>query len=258
MDTNDTNTSGNSSNDTNTSGNSYNNGKASNNRVGENAAYEIDTIYGKKQKVTCIERKYKIVDQNVSFFIVTRKEFDEDTTEKMLHEDMELKTFLANYDITDISFTYSGKENIKIQKKKIPEKGKFEIPEKGKFEIGKKEESEATKKRRDIIMNALKRRELFDSLDLPEEFLVKDYIETIEKNGLKISNSAMPYDDLKWLIKKGKVKFVKKNDRGIITYRLIRKTKISKMESQSEDDQLDTHQEETILPDKRSIDRIIS
>ena len=237
MDTNDTNTSGNSSNDTNTSGNSYNNGKASNNRVGENAAYEIDTIYGKKQKVTCIERKYKIVDQNVSFFIVTRKEFDEDTTEKMLHEDMELKTFLANYDITDISFTYSGKENIKIQKKKIPEKGKFEIPEKGKFEIGKKEESEATKKRRDIIMNALKRRELFDSLDLPEEFLVKDYIETIEKNGLKISNSAMPYDDLKWLIKKGKVKFVKKNDRGIITYRLIRKTKISKMESQSEDDQ---------------------
>ena len=107
-------------------------------------------------------------------------------------------------------------------------------------------------------MNTLRRRELFDSLDLPKEFLARDYIYAVEKNGIKISNSAMPYDDLKWLAKKGKVEMMKKNDRGIITYRLIRKMEISKMERQSEDDQLDTHQEETILPDKRSIDRIIS
>lgn len=210
---------------------------------------EIDTVYGKKLRITCVERKYKIVDQKVSFFIVVRKEFNEERTEKMLHEDMEIKTFLANYEITNIVFPHSSNENIKIKKKKLNEKENFEI--------GKKEESETTKKRRDIIMNTLKRRELFDSLDLPKEFLVRDYIEAVEKNGIKISNSAMSYDDLRWLAKKGKIEMIKKIDHGVVSYILINKTGNDKIDPHSEEDK-DIHHEETVLPSKRSIDRFIS
>jgi hypothetical protein len=245
---NNANTGENSVNDDNTGDNRTDDGNTNENSVNDANTNEIDTIYGKKLRVTCSERKYKVIDEKVSFFIVSRKEFDEDRTGKMLHEDMELKTFLANYEITNIKFSSPSIEDVNIQKKKIHERGKFEI--------GQKEESEATKKRRDVIMNTLKRRELFDSLDLPKEFLVRDYIEAVEKNGIKISNSAMPYDDLKWLAKKGKVEMIKKIDRGVISYR-IRKTEIDKMESRQEDNQLETDQVETPLPSKRSIDRYI-
>jgi hypothetical protein len=222
-----------------------------NNDIHNNSSSEIDAIYGKKLRVTCVERKYKVVDQKSSFIIVAKKEFDEDTTEKMLHEDMELKTFLANYEIANITSPSqsSNKENIKIQKKKIPEIEKLEI--------GKKEESESTRKRRDIIMATLKRRELFDSLDLPEEFLVKDYIEGIEKNGIKISNSAMPYDDLKWLAKQGKVKMVNKTERGVTTYKIIKTAGMSKIGSKSDNNQLDNDHVESILPRKSVIDRYV-
>lgn len=230
--------------------------------VHNNNSSEIDTVYGKKLRVTCVERKYKVVDQKSSFIIVAKKEFDEDTTEKMLHEDMELKTFLANYEIANVTFSVTSsvtssspnKENIKTQKKKMPEIEKLEI--------GKKEESESTRKRRDIIMATLKRRELFDSLDLPEEFLVKDYIEAIEKNGIKISNSAMPYDDLRWLTKQGKVKMVKKTERGVTTYKIIETAWMSKVGLRPENNQLNNdnnnndnnNNDETVLPSKSSID----
>src|SRR3989304_73778 len=175
---------------------------------------EIDTIYGKKLRVTCIERKYKVVDSRVSFIIIARKEFDEDTTEKMLHEDMELKTFLANYEIANITFP-SGRTKIKIHKKVAVIKKEEEKEEE---EPLKKEESEAVIKRREIITNTLKRREMFDSLELSDEFLVKDYVEAVEKKGLKITNAAMPYGDLKWLTKKGKIKLVRKIGRGLSIY----------------------------------------
>lgn len=219
----------------------------------DNSTSEIDTAYGKKLKVTCIERKYMVIDSKVSFIIVAKKELDEDTTEKMLHEDMELKTFLANYEIANIKYISDIEpsyaiENIKIQKKKMPE-------------IGKKEESEAVKKRRDIIMNTLKRRELFDSLDLPEEFLVRDYIEVIEKNGIKISNTAMPYDDLKWLTKTGKVKMLKKTERGVTIYKKIKKAgtddEKESQESQSDENQSNKYSDKALLPSKNSINRYI-
>jgi hypothetical protein len=260
----------------------------------ENCMIETDTAHGEKLRVTCIERRYKITGSKSSFIIVAKKEFDENTTEKMLHEDMELKTFLANYEIVNASSISSEEENINIHKRKIPEIGKSEIekpeeeninihkrkipeiekPEIGKSEIGKseigkseigkseienKEESEATKKRREIIMSTLKRREMFDSLDLPEEFLVRDYIDVIEKNGIKISNSAMPYDDLKWLTKMGKVKMIKKSERGITTYAKIKKVVTeNEMELQQEKNQSDDYYGKDLLPDKQSIDIYIS
>jgi hypothetical protein len=170
---------------------------------------EIDTIYGKKLIVTCVERKYKVVDRGSSFIIVARKEFDKDTTEKMLDEDMELKTFLANYEITNVTFHHSSKRNIRIQKKDM-------------HESGEKEESDLTKHRRDSITNTLERRKLFDSLDIPEEFLVRDYTEAVEKNGLKISNQRMSRDDLRWLEKKGKIEMIRKTDHGAHVYKKIK------------------------------------
>lgn len=236
-------------NDNNTSCNSKDDDNMNNGDEYKKSTSEIGTIYGKTLRVTCVERKYKVVDEKASFIIVARKEFDEDTTDKMLHEDMELKTFLANYEITNVTFPFSRSENIKTRKMKIPEIGKLEI--------GKKEESESTRKRRDTIMYTLKRRELFDSLDLPEEFLVKDYIEAIEKIGMKVSNSAMPYEDLRWLSKKGKVALVKKTERGAIIYRIIGNVETGQIESRSENDQLKNDHDDGTLPSKHSIDMYV-
>ena len=59
----------------------------------------IDT---RKLKVTCIERKYKVQGDKAIYVIKAKREFDEDLTEKLLHEDMELKTFLAEYEIEKV------------------------------------------------------------------------------------------------------------------------------------------------------------
>lgn len=209
-----------------------------------NMTNEISTTSGNKLKVTCVERRYKVIDSNISFVIVAKKELDEDTTEKLLHEDMELKTFLANYEIADITFPSSIKET-KIPKKK-PEFGRI------------KEESEEVKNRREAILITLKRRELFDSLDLPEEFLVKNYTEAIEKIGMKITNPTMPYDDLKWLKKKGKIKLIKKTDRGVSIYK---KMKNVETEDEKESNEIQSDIQSNILtellPGKDTIDKII-
>ena len=82
-------------------------------KAGKNrATSEVSTIYGKTLRVTCVERRYKVIDSKNSFTIVAKKELDEDTTEKLLHEDMELKTFLANYEIDNIIFPSQDRENI--------------------------------------------------------------------------------------------------------------------------------------------------
>ena len=50
--------------------------------------------------VTCIERKYKVTGNGLNYFITAKKELDQELTNKLLHEDMELKTFLAHYEVT--------------------------------------------------------------------------------------------------------------------------------------------------------------
>lgn len=236
----------------------------------KNRTGEISTTYGETLKVTCVERRYKVIDSKTIFIIVAKRELDEDTTEKLLHEDMELKTFLANYEIGNITYLSPvGKdnevENIKIgnvefQRKKLPDAGKYGTgksgigrrvaskSEIGEPEIGKREESESVTNRRELIMMTLKRRDLFDSLNLPEEFLVSDYTEAIEKNGIKIPNSRISRDDLKWLEKMGKVKYNGKNDRGAIIYILIKKS-----DKNHSDEVLDG-----ILPSSDSINKYVS
>lgn len=150
-----------------------------------NKTNEIGTIYDKeKLKVTCIERKYKVSTLRVSYTISAKKELDENVTERLLHEDMELKTFLANYEITNIMLPVYSSQNVETIKERIPKK----IPE------------NAT-----VQTIARVRRELIDFLNLPEEFTTRDYENAIEEHGIKVSNSAMSNDDLRILEKKGKV-----------------------------------------------------
>ena len=169
-----------------------------------NKTSEIDTIYGKeKLKVTCVERKYKVVSPRVTYIITAKKELEENVTERLLHEDMELKTFLTYYEITNIMLPVSSRENVNpVIKKKIPGK----IPE------------NVT-----VRTKARERRELFDYLNLPEEFTIKDYKKALEEKGINITNTAMPYDDLVWLAEKGKVTKLDKNENNKTVFKKVKK-----------------------------------
>lgn len=181
---------------------------------------EIDTIYGNTLKITCTERKYRIIDSGTSYIIVAKRELDEDTTEKLLHEDMELKTFLANYRICNIKRTLSGAKYSDIDGNRLVQKIlKDGMSNKVPPSSWEKEESESVKNRRELILNTMKRREVFSSLDLPEEFLVNDYISEIEKNGLNVSGQRMARDDLKWLTKEGKIEMIGRNEKGACIYK---------------------------------------
>lgn len=50
--------------------------------------------------VTCVERKYKVSGNGLNYLITTKKELDQEVTDNLLHEDMELKTFLTHYEVT--------------------------------------------------------------------------------------------------------------------------------------------------------------
>lgn len=159
-----------------------------------NKANEIETVYGKeKLKVTCTERIYKVSGSRVSYIISAKKELDENVTERLLHEDMELKTFLANYEITNIMLPIHGNQNVEVIKERVPKK----IPENA-----------------NIQTKARARRELIDFLNLPEEFTTRDYEKALEEHGIKVSNTAMSNDDLRQLEKKGKVIRIDKNKAG--------------------------------------------
>lgn len=185
--------------------------------MNKNKSNEIDTIYGKeKLKITCVERKYKVAKPAITFIITAKTELDEDTTGRLLQEDMELKTFLANYEITDIMLPAAKSsvvdhileiDNVKLVQRSSSEK------------INRK--NEKYKKIPTYSVTAA-RRALFDSLDLPQEFTTRNYTDAIEKNGMRITNSAMPYDDLKYFQKQGKVTKLKKTAHGLTTYKLVK------------------------------------
>ncbi len=174
--------------------------------MNNNKMNEIETIYGKeKLRVTCIERKYKISGSRVSYTISAKKELDENVTERLLHEDMELKTFLANYEITNIILPVPSSRKVEVNKEKVPAK----IPE------------NAT-----IKTKARSRRELIDFLNLPEEFTTRDYEKALEEHGIKVSNTAMSNDDLRQLEKIGKVMCLDKRDtnkRNMLVFKRLKK-----------------------------------
>lgn len=177
-----------------------------------NKTREIDTIYSKeKLRVTCVERKYKVVGSRVSYLISAKKELDEGITENLLHEDMELKTFLANYEITNIMLPVISGEHREIIKNNAPQT-------------------------RTLRSSAVARKGLFDFLNLPEEFTIIDYKKALEKNGVKITNSAMPYDDLNWLGKKGKVIKLAEKKNNKTVYKILKKGEANDIRSDMEVD----------------------
>lgn len=71
--------------------------------------------------------------------------------------------------------------------------------------------------------DAIAREELFDSLNLPEEFVIKDYRKALEEKGIKISNNTILYGDMLQLQKEGKVAIFEKKRRGISIFKIIKK-----------------------------------
>jgi hypothetical protein len=204
----------------------------------------INTVLGKDDfRVTCVERKYKVSNSKIGFIVTAKKELDENTTNELLHEDMELKTFLTNYEITDvvpISMCDAHVDAVdrNVQTRKMPIAGimtkkngmparngdirvinDFTSIKSGGMSV--KCDDKLMKNRsvaNEMKSEAVKRRELFDSLDLQERFVVKDYKEALEKKGIVITNTAMPYDDLERLAKQGKIVRIEKGERGVVVF----------------------------------------
>lgn len=204
----------------------------------------VNTVFGKENlKVTCVERKYKVSNSKIGFIVTAKKELDENTTNELLHEDMELKTFLANYEITDVVPVSICQESANVADKnvlgmKMPIKNMV-VKKNGvsarnhdirvKNDYTRIKSGGISTKGNDKLMGnrgaaknmkneAVKRRELFDSLDLQERFVIKDYKKALEKMGIVTTNTAMPYDDLECLAKQGKIVRMGKGERGAVTF----------------------------------------
>lgn len=195
--------------------------------MNKNKTNEISTIYGReKLRVTCIERRYKVEDSKVSFIVNAKKEFDENTTSKLLHEDMELKTFLANYEITDVILQPAEIENVetvgRLTKNAVANKESI-LPARNLPKNNIPKDAIKNLTQRQIREATIERRQLFDTLDLTEEFRARDYVKALEDKGIKITNDAMPYDDLKRLEKQGKVTSLAKREYGPRIYKKAKK-----------------------------------
>lgn len=170
----------------------------------------IRTVLGQENlKVTCVERKYKVSNSKIGFFVIAKKELDENTTQELLHEDMELKTFLANYEITDVAPASTRPESTDISGKNLPA-GKMPITNTNVKKNGAMKQNPKSE--------AVRRMGLFDSLNLPERFLIKDYKNALEEIGIKSTNTAMPYDDLERLEKQGKIARIGKGEKGAVSF----------------------------------------
>jgi hypothetical protein len=189
---------------------------------------ELHKVLGQENfKVTCVERKYKVSNSKIGFFVTAKKELDENTTQELLHEDMELKTFLANYEITDVAPTLPPQEAADISEKsdsvrKDSTENTVEKKNIGSPKIDNKlVEKDGSQKR--MKSEAMKRMDLFDSLNLQETFLIKDYKKALEEIGIKTTNTAMPYDDLERLEKRGKITRIGIGEHGTVSFLKKRK-----------------------------------
>jgi hypothetical protein len=209
----------------------------------------VSKIFCKENlRVTCVERKYKVSNSKIGFIVTAKKELDENTTNELLREDMELKTFLANYEITDVVPVSECQErvsvieknvqtretsiaNIMTKKNGVPARNDDIRVKNGYTRV--KNDNMSAKGNDKLVGNhsasknvkndAINRRELFDSLDLSETFVIKDYKKALEKKGIITTNTAMPYDDLEWLEKQGKVTRIGKGERGAVSFMIKKK-----------------------------------
>lgn len=196
----------------------------------------ISTIFGQENlKVVCVERKYKVSNSKVGFFVTAKKVLDENTTQELLHEDMELKTFLANYEITDVMPVPVSQESVDSTEKGgiVGDSGRLRNADIGSARKSSMVNIMTNKSRvktknddkfagKDGVLDkkteAMKRVDLFDSLNLPDSFLIKDYKKALEEIGISITNTAMPYDDLERLEKQGKITRIGKGEHGAVSF----------------------------------------
>lgn len=167
----------------------------------------------RKLKVTCVERKYKVQSDKVIYMIKAMRELDEDLTEKLLHEDMELKTFLSEYEIENVeekevpkieTIEITSTKSKKIEETKVPmidisiKRKKGKIEEKPVLEVL---EVPTPLQRERVIIDAL-----------PEEFALEDIIkfhkERNEKYGDILKLKRLYSYTLQHLRRHGMVEFI--------------------------------------------------
>ncbi len=190
----------------------------------KNANYIMDADHGKdKLIITCVERKYRVLNSNVGFVIVSKKELDENVTQELLDEDIEIKTFLENHPIIEmvpLAAKSIGVDSINIDDKNISKENINDasidriMTNKNRSRLRRDESIVTHQNVNGAKQRAMKRRELFDDLNLSERFTTRDYKDELRKKGIEITNTAMPYDDLDWLEKQGKIKKDLKNKSG--------------------------------------------
>lgn len=200
-------------------------------------------------KVTCFERKYRVQTSHFNFTVIAKSEFGEDATSRLLHEDMELKTFLDNHEITDIEILdpFGQLDIVEIEEVEIEdvdriaidissmstsdnmrrEKHREKYKEKGESHIQIMKDIKLYK----VSDSTYERRKLFDELDLPKSFTSKQYTNALDKKGIKLTNIAMPYDDLEFFEKVGKVKKLPKKIGVRIYWEKIDNVKIGRVEN---------------------------
>ena len=152
-----------------------------------------------QQKIICIERKYKVESDKLKYIITAKKELSQDITDLLLHEDMELKTFLEYYNI-DLIQESTAKIGIDAAKTDIEKIDTEKVDE---------DTSEHTK-----LITPIQR-EWIIVHHMPEEFSLKDIVEfytnkeeNYDLNLLKVRYSS----SLQTLKRQGKIKVVNPQD----------------------------------------------
>ena len=134
--------------------------------------------------ITCVERLYKVQGQNATYFVKAKTELSQDVTDKLLQEDMELKTFLQNYEITNINLSYrtnkTGDEQDKIIRMPVGGLKSSKNPEEGKD----------NEKRPPLAGRLTQVQRLWIIInELSEWFGMKDFIDAVEKRGYSYDDS---------------------------------------------------------------------
>ena len=62
---------------------------------------------------------------------------------------------------------------------------------------------------------------MFDYLNLPKQFTCRNYVDALGEKGAKVTNTAMPYDDLKYFERIGKIEKIEKAIRGTMIWEII-------------------------------------
>lgn len=128
-------------------------------------------------KITCVERLYRVEGLTATYYVKAKTALSDDVTNMLLHEDMELQTFLENYEITNITLPYSVRKD--------------EVPKSLKVKIDNKPKKDVEDEKRPFLAGKLTQVERIYIIknELPEWFNMKDFIDAVKDKGYSPEDS---------------------------------------------------------------------